>query len=79
MNWQVQQAKARFSELVERAASGGPQTVTKHGRPVAVVLGVDEYRRLRALAPDFNAFLKMAPLEGIDLERRREYGRNVKL
>ena len=42
MAWQVQTAKQRFSELVERAVTEGPQIVTKHGRETVVVLDVDE-------------------------------------
>ncbi|MYL02036.1 MAG: type II toxin-antitoxin system Phd/YefM family antitoxin, partial [Gammaproteobacteria bacterium] len=40
--WQVQEAKARFSELV-RSADSGPQTITVHGRRAAVVLSADDY------------------------------------
>jgi prevent-host-death family protein len=47
MDWQIQEAKARFSEMVERTLKKGPQTVTRHGKPVAVLVPVDEYRRLR--------------------------------
>ncbi|AVO50924.1 type II toxin-antitoxin system Phd/YefM family antitoxin [Melaminivora suipulveris] len=39
--WQVQQAKNHFSELIERAVSEGPQTITRHGRPVVRVVAVD--------------------------------------
>ncbi|MFH1762971.1 MAG: type II toxin-antitoxin system Phd/YefM family antitoxin [Gemmatimonadota bacterium] len=45
-SWNLESAKNRFSELVRRAESEGPQLVTKHGREAAVVLGVEEYRRL---------------------------------
>lgn len=44
--WQVQDAKQRLSELLRRAASDGPQFVTKHGEEVAVVLDIVDYRRL---------------------------------
>lgn len=44
--WKLEDAKNRFSEVVRRAASEGPQFVTKHGREAAVVMGVEEYRRL---------------------------------
>lgn len=44
--WQVQEAKQRFSELVERAIKVGPQVVTRHGREVVVVLAIEEYRKL---------------------------------
>lgn len=45
--WLLQDAKARFSELVRRAKSDGPQHVTVHGREEVVVVAADEYRRLR--------------------------------
>ena len=44
--WQLQEAKARFSELVRRAKQEGPQRVTVHGREEVVVVGADEFRRL---------------------------------
>jgi prevent-host-death family protein len=54
--WSVQDAKNRFSEVIE-AAQREPQTVTKHGKPAVVVVAVDEYERLRKLqhlkAPSF--------------------------
>ena len=46
-HWSVQDAKNRFSEVVE-AARREPQTVTKHGKPAVVVVAVDEYERLRS-------------------------------
>lgn len=45
--WQLQEAKNRFSELVERARTEGEQTITKHGRPVAVLVSVERLQRLR--------------------------------
>ena len=44
--WQLQEAKNRFSELVERAVTSGAQVITKHGRPVAVLISTDEYEKL---------------------------------
>jgi prevent-host-death family protein len=46
MVWQVQEAKQRFSEVLRRAKSDGPQVVTKHGRDIAVVIDIEEYHRL---------------------------------
>lgn len=43
MAWQVQDAKQRFSSLVEAARTGGPQVVTRHGREVAVVVSIEDY------------------------------------
>jgi prevent-host-death family protein len=45
-SWRLQDAKARFSELVRRAKTEGPQHVTVHGREEVVVVGADEFRRL---------------------------------
>lgn len=47
--WQLQEAKSRFSELVETVISKGAQTVTKHGKPAVVIISAEEYER--SLAP----------------------------
>ena len=46
MNWQVQEAKQRFSAVLRAVHSEGPQTITRHGQDVAVVIDIEEYRRL---------------------------------
>lgn len=80
MAWQLQTAKQKFSELVERALAEGPQIVTRRGREVVVVLGIDEYRRLRAGEPDFKRFLREGPdFEALELTRQNETGRRVEL
>jgi antitoxin Phd len=70
--WSVQDAKNRFSEVVE-AARRKPQTVTKHGKPAVVVVAADEYERLRKLqhlkAPSFAEMLLAMPSGGEDFER----------
>jgi prevent-host-death family protein len=43
--WQVQDAKTRISELIERARTEGPQTITRHGAERAVVLSIEDYRQ----------------------------------
>ena len=65
--WQLQQAKQQFSRVVDRAQSEGAQIVTRHGKEVAVVLGIDEYRRLRGTQKDFKAFLIGPPHIDVDL------------
>lgn len=79
MTWQLQEAKAKFSELVQKAIEEGPQTVTRHGQDVVVVMSVEEYRLMQKRQIDFKEFLASAPLEGVDLERDRDYGRDVDL
>jgi antitoxin Phd len=47
MKWQIREAKARFTEMVERTVAEGPQTIIRRGEAVAVLVSVDEYRRLQ--------------------------------
>ena len=72
-SWSVQDAKNRFSEVVE-AARLGPQTVTKHGKPAVVVVDVVEYERLRrferARAPSFADLLLAMPQDNGEFPRR---------
>ena len=72
-------AKNRFSEVVDRAADDGPQTVTRRGEPVAVVLSVEEYRRLVSRrGRDFVEHLLAIPKgEDLDIERDRTPPREV--
>lgn len=55
--WQVQTAKQRFSEVVRAAESGEPQFITKHGKTVAVVVDIEDYRRTHESEPAFGQFL----------------------
>lgn len=80
MTWQVQTAKQRFSELVERAVNEGPQIVTKHGREAVVVLDIREYRRLLGVPVDFKEFLmSMPPIDDLEIERSKDVGRDIDL
>jgi len=79
MNWQIQEAKARFSEMVQRAVKEGPQTVTRHGKVIAVLVPADEYRRLRTRGKSLKDLLASAPLERIEIARSRDTGRVVDL
>lgn len=65
--WQVQEAKQRFSELLRRARDEGPQAVTRHGEEVAFVIDVAYYRELTGPAPSFREHLVHGPvIEGLD-------------
>lgn len=56
--WQVQDAKARFSELLETSLAEGPQIVTKRGVETAVLVSIEEWRRLeRMTRPDLKELL----------------------
>lgn len=78
--WQVQEAKARLSEVIERAQSEGPQTITRHGAARAVLLSVEDYEALLARQPDFKAYLLGGPkLNDFGIERDRDTGREIEL
>jgi antitoxin Phd len=73
--WQLQEAKARLSELVKQAATGGPQEITVRGEPAAVVLSPADYDRLRRdkqKAQNLSDFLLASPLAGLDIEFERD-------
>ena len=71
--WPLQDAKNRFSALVNAALAGEPQHVTRRGEPAVVVLAVDEYERLcrmeRADAPTFAELLLEIPQDDEEFER----------
>ncbi|MGA9040622.1 MAG: type II toxin-antitoxin system Phd/YefM family antitoxin [Terriglobales bacterium] len=82
--WQLQTAKAQFSELFRRARSEGPQYVTRQGKEAVVVLPAEEFERLheRARQPrNLVKFFAQSPLvnSDIDLERKPDYGRKIDL
>ena len=72
--WQLQDAKNKFSELVDRAADGEPQVVTKRGKRTAVLVSADEYARLKGRttggAADFVQHLLAAPKGDFALPKR---------
>lgn len=71
--WQLQDAKNRFSAVVDAALGGEPQCVTRRGKPAVVVLSVEEYERLRrngkAAAPTFAEMLLAMPQDDGEFER----------
>jgi antitoxin Phd len=81
-NWQLQEAKQRFSEVVRRAVSEGPQVVTRHGAPTVVVISADEYKRLSGEKRDLLDALMdpSAPyFDDLDLERSKELPPDIDL
>jgi len=66
--WKLEDAKARFSELVRRARAEGPQCVTVYGKDAVVVVATDEYDRLRARVeqPTLHALLSNSPLRDLE-------------
>lgn len=80
-HWQLQGAKARLSEVVKKATQEGPQHITLHGAPAAVVLSEADYQRLKKRPRRFIDFIRNSPLKGVelDLTRDRSAPREVRL
>ena len=73
-HWLLQDAKARFSELVRRVRSEGPQHVTVHGRDEVVVVSAEEFRRLKGERSGdvLVAAMQASPYSDIDIEPKRD-------
>lgn len=69
--WALQDAKARFSELVRKAKTEGPQRITVHGREAVVVVSVEEYRRSKGTGEALVKLLQDSPLRNVKLDRLR--------
>lgn len=80
--WKLEDAKARFSEVVRRARSEGPQRVSIRGREAVVVIAADEFERLQPRSAHrlpFVAFMETLSGKGLDLTRDDDVGRDVPL
>ena len=81
--WPLQDAKNKFSAMVNAALAGEPQLVTRRGQPAVVVLAVDEYERLRRLekadAPTLGELLLEIPQDDHDFERMSIPARSLDL
>jgi prevent-host-death family protein len=81
-NWSVAEAKARFSEVLERAVKEGPQRITKHGREAAVVVSVKAWKQQKKKRREsLVEFFRKSPLRGanLSLERLDEEPREIDL
>jgi antitoxin Phd len=70
--WQLQEAKNKFSNLVDRAQDEGPQVVTRRGKEAVVVLSAEDYKKLTKPKMDLFKFIQKSPLAGEDLEVLRD-------
>lgn len=79
--WKLEDAKARFSEVVRHAREDGPQRVTVRGHDAVVIMSVEEFERLTPAAPrvPFVQFMEALHLGDLDLERDADHGRDVEL
>jgi antitoxin Phd len=84
VNWQVQTAKARFSEVFRLARTEGPQYITRQGKEGVVMISDEQYDRLVAKARQPKSivqFFRESPLVGVELdfERDQDSGRDIEL
>src|SRR5690349_6359326 len=86
--WQIQEAKQRFSEIIRAVTTVGPQVITRHGEDVAVVVDIGEYGRLTRPAVDLASILLGGPklddsaadvVAEVEAECKADFGRMVDL
>jgi len=69
--WTVAEAKAKFSEVLDRAQSEGPQTITRNGRTTAVVVAAEEWERKTKRKGNLAEFFAGSPLRGSRVRIKR--------
>ncbi len=69
--WAVAEAKARFSEVIDRALADGPQTITRKGQTAVVVVSAEEWQRKTRRKGNLAEFFAASPLRGSDLKVKR--------
>jgi prevent-host-death family protein len=79
MAWQIQEAKAKFSELVQKAIDEGPQTVTRRGKDIVVVLSAEQFDLMKKRQIDLKDLLQSAPWHELEIERDKSPPRDVEL
>lgn len=72
--WQLQEAKNKFSEVVEAALTDGPQVITRRGVETAIVLSYADYRKLLLARKKLSDFFRESPLVGVELDLTRDAG-----
>jgi prevent-host-death family protein len=79
--WAVAEAKARFSELIDRALAEGPQTITRNGRTAVVVVAAEEWQRKTKRQGSLADFFAASPLRssGLRIERAKGKPRKIEL
>ena len=70
--WQLQEAKNRFSEVVDEAIENGPQVITRRGVETAILLSIEDYRKMAMDATSITEFFRNSPLVGEDLDLSRD-------
>src|SRR5271155_1933301 len=69
--WAVAEAKARFSEVIDRALADGPQTITRKGKEAVVIVSAEEWQRKTTRKGNLAEFFAASPLRGTGLKIKR--------
>jgi antitoxin Phd len=79
--WQLQEAKNKFSEVIKLTQESGPQYITKHGLVTAIVLSIKDYQKLCGKKSNLLVFFQNSPLKdlGLALDRQQDLPRAVDL
>jgi len=79
MIWQIQDAKNKLSEVIERAIQEGPQEITKRGKKTAILLSINDYLKLKRKQKSISDFFRTSPLSEITFERSKDLPRDIDL
>ncbi len=79
--WQLQEAKAKFSKVINEAIQHGPQVITKHGIEKVLLISIDDYKKLNKPKEKISSFFHNSPLKNIniDLTRSKDLPREIQL
>ena len=77
--WQLQDAKSKFSQLVEKAMLNEPQFVTKYGNNAVVILSFENYKKITKPKTNLVTFLRNSPLIGLEINRNGDFPRKIEL
>ena len=77
--WQLQEAKAKFSKVVDKAIKNGPQIITKHGVETALLISINDYKQITKKESKISRFFKSSPLYNLelDVQRSEDYPRDI--
>jgi antitoxin Phd len=76
--WQLQEAKNQLSRVIDQAVADGAQTITRHGKPIVMVIAADAYRRLKPRRRTVDV-LRSCPVSNLELDRVRDHPGDVSI
>lgn len=77
--WKLQDAKNKFSEVVNHAQTDGPQEITRHGKKTAVLISYQDFQKVKKPQGSLVDFFQKSPLHGLEFERTKDFPRELHL